>query len=83
MDVGEPNFGTALATPPGVVTAESGGLGEPGFPEPPDPVTTLGEGLDPETTVVVTVWPEVAVGALTKAEAGSPWSVSVSAALRA
>jgi len=72
MDVGEPNFGTVLTAPPGVVTVESAGLGEPVVEEALDATTTLTEELDPATAVVVPGRPEFAAGALTKAEAGSP-----------
>jgi hypothetical protein len=72
MDVGAANFGTVLAAPPGVVTGESGGLPEPDVADPPDPITILGEELDPATAVLATGCPEVETGALTKADAGSP-----------
>jgi len=72
MDVAEPNLGTAFTVPPGVVTVELVGLAEPNVAGAPDAITTLGEELDPGTAVGVTVWPDVAVGTLTKADAGSP-----------
>jgi hypothetical protein len=81
MDVAEPNFGTAFTVPPVVVTGEL----VVGFAEPdvPAAITTLAGELAPDTPVEATAWPEIEVGALKNAEAGSPCSVSVSAALRA
>jgi hypothetical protein len=71
MDVAEPNFGTALTTPPGVVTPESRAPEEFGVGVGTDAIVTLGEELVPDTTGVV-AWPEVDIGALKKAEAGTP-----------
>jgi hypothetical protein len=81
IDVSEPNLGIVLTVPPGVVTGESLVLAEFDDAELAAAITTFATGPGDAATV-----PPGLVGedvALKKAEAGSPWRVSVSAAFRA